>query len=199
MLTGLYVPGDSLVHRARPGVKLAVLALALLLLTAFESPVAVSAGAAATLVTTVVARVGTRPMLAQLRPVFWFAAGVGALQVWTSGPVHSAVVVGYLVVAIAMGALVTLTTRSQDLLDTLVTMVSPLRRFGVNPERVGLVFSLTISSVPVLLAISGEVRDARRARGAERSVRAYAVPLVIRAVRRADLLGQALIARGVDD
>jgi biotin transport system permease protein len=53
--------------------------------------------------------------------------------------------------------------------------------------------------VPVLTGLAAEVRQARRARGAGRSVRAFAVPLVIRTVRYADRLGEALIARGVDD
>jgi biotin transport system permease protein len=51
----------------------------------------------------------------------------------------------------------------------------------------------------VLERLAAEVREARAARGAERSVRAFAVPLVIRALQHADRLGEALAARGVDD
>jgi biotin transport system permease protein len=53
--------------------------------------------------------------------------------------------------------------------------------------------------VPVVVGIAEEVRDAQRARGLRGSPRAYAVPLVIRALRHADALGEALAARGVDD
>jgi biotin transport system permease protein len=114
--------------------------------------------------------------------------------------VRTAVVVtGSLLLAVAAAGLVTLTTRTQDLLDAVVAALRPLRRVGVDPERVGLLLALTIRSVPVLVGLAGDVRDARRARGAERSVRAFAVPLVIRAVRHADRLGEALAARGVDD
>ena len=35
--------------------------------------------------------------------------------------------------------------------------------------------------------------------GSRRARRAFAVPLVIRALRHADTLGEALVARGVDD
>ena len=117
------------------------------------------------------------------------------LAVWRS----PAVVAGSLLLAVAAAGVVTLTTRTGDLLDAVVRVLRPLRRVGVDPDRVGLVLALTIRTVPVLVSLGEEVRDARRARGAERSVRAFAVPLVIRAVRHADRLGEALAARGVDD
>jgi biotin transport system permease protein len=53
--------------------------------------------------------------------------------------------------------------------------------------------------VPVVAALAVEVRDAQRARGLTTSLRAFAVPLIIRALRHADALGEALVARGVDD
>jgi len=80
-----------------------------------------------------------------------------------------------------------------------VATLRPLRRAGVDPERVALVLALAVRTVPVLVGIGGEVQQARAARGAERSVRAFAVPFVIRSLRHADRLGEALEARGVDD
>jgi biotin transport system permease protein len=100
---------------------------------------------------------------------------------------------------VAAAGLVTLTTTTQELLDTLTRALGPLRRVGVDPERVALLLALAVRAVPVLASLAGDVRQARMARGAERSMRAFAVPFVIRAVRHADRLGEALAARGVDD
>jgi biotin transport system permease protein len=69
----------------------------------------------------------------------------------------------------------------------------------VDPERVALLLTLTIRVVPVINGLVHDVRDARRARGMERSVRAYVTPVVIRTVGYAERLGDALVARGVDD
>jgi biotin transport system permease protein len=107
--------------------------------------------------------------------------------------------VGGVLVAVAAAGLVTLTTRTEALLDALVAALRPLRRAGVDPERVALVLALAVRSVPVVAGIAGEVQQARAARGAERSLRAFAVPFVIRSLRHADRLGEALEARGVDD
>ena len=112
---------------------------------------------------------------------------------------RAVVVVGVVGALVLLAGLVTLTTRTQDLLDVVVGVVRPLRRVGVDPERVGLLMALAIRSVPVVLGLAEEVRDAQRARGVRPSARAYAAPLIIRAVRHADDLGEALVARGVDD
>ncbi len=53
--------------------------------------------------------------------------------------------------------------------------------------------------MPVVVGLAEEVREAQRARGLGASPRAFAVPLVVRTLRHADALGEALAARGVDD
>jgi biotin transport system permease protein len=198
-LPGAYRPGRSPVHRAPAWSKLAVLAAGLGTLAWLRSPVAllVAAGGLALLVA--VAGVGVAAMAAQVRPVLWFAAFAAVLQGWLEGLLPAAVTVGTLLVGVAAAGLVTLTTRTQELLDAFVALLRPLRPLGVDPDRVGLVLALAIRSVPVIAALAAEVREATRARGVERSPRAFAVPLLIRTLRHADQLGEALAARGVDD
>jgi biotin transport system permease protein len=196
---GLYVPGDSLLHRARAGLKLALLALGLSIITLLATPAAVLVALAVAVALAAIARLPPATVLAQVRPLAWVLVIVGAAQVWLGGWRTATVVCGSLLVAVLGAALVTLTTRTQDLLDALVGALRPLRRLGVDPDRVALVLALVIRSVPVLARIVEEVHQARVARGAQRSMRAFAVPVVIRTVRYADRLGEALIARGADD
>jgi biotin transport system permease protein len=199
MIQGSYLPGDSVLHRAGAGLKLGVLAVGLLLLGVFRSPWTVAAGAVLTLAAGVASGLGTRVLWAQVRPVLLVTLLVGAVQVWLAGPLPAAMVVGWMLVAVLAAGLVTVTTPVPDLLDAVVATTRPLRRFGVDPERVALVLALAVRSVPVIAGLARDVHEARLARGAERSLRAFAVPLVIRTVRYADRLGEALIARGVDD
>jgi biotin transport system permease protein len=196
---GFYIPGTSPLHRASAGLKLAVLAVGLLLLGWWRTPAGVAIGVLAVLALAALSGVGLRAIGGQLRPVLWFAVAVGALQVWLEGPVTALVVVGALLVAVALAGLVTLTTRTEALLDAVVSVLRPVRRFGVDPERVALVLALAVRAVPVMADLARDVQQARAARGAERSVRAFVVPFVIRSVRFADLLGEALAARGVGD
>jgi len=109
------------------------------------------------------------------------------------------VVVGVIATLVLLAGLVTLTTRTTDLVDAVVTACRPLRVLRVDPERVGLVIALGVRCVPVVVGLAEEVRDAQRARGLAASPRAFAVPLIVRSLRHADALGEALVARGVDD
>jgi biotin transport system permease protein len=202
MTTDLLLPavrGVSVVHRARPGVKIALLAAGMAVVLGVRTPPVVGLGAAVTVAVAAVARIPAGVLGRQLRPALLFALTVGALQTWSDGPVAGLTAAGALLVAVAAAAVVTLTTSTQELLDTVVAAARPLRRVGVDPERVGLTLALAVTSLPVVARLAGDVQQARKARGAERSARALAVPLVIRTVRHADRLGEALRARGVDD
>ena len=198
-MTGLYLPGTSVLHRAPAGPKLVLLAAATTVLVLLRDPWAVAVGGVLVAGGYALARLPASVLVAQLTPLRWVLLALVPFQWWQGGPPAVAVVVGTLVVTVAAAALVTLTTRVLDLLDVVERAASPLRLVGVRPDRVALLLALTLRAVPVLAATFDEVRDARRARGLERSPRALLVPLVVRTLRHADRLGEALVARGVDD
>lgn len=198
-MTGLFRPGTSVLHRAGAGTKLAVLAALTTAVVGVRTPPAVAVGAVLVVGAYALARLGVRTALAQVWPLRWVMVALVPFQWWTAGPEAAVVVVGTLVVTVAAAGLVTLTTRVSEMLDVLERVLGPLRHVGVSAERVALVLALAIRAVPVLADTWAQARDARRARGLERSPRALLVPLVVRTVRHADRLGEALVARGVDD
>lgn len=196
---GLYSPGRSVLHRMPAGAKLAGLGVGLFVLAFYRSGLTVAIGAFLVAFATAVSGVPLRLVGAQIRPVLWIAAAIAAVQLWASDWQHTLVVVGTLFTAISAAGLVTLTTRTEDLVGALVVALRPLRRFGFDPDRAALTLTLAVRIIPVLAGLVDDVREARRARGAERSPRALAVPVVVRTVRYADRLGEALAARGLDD
>jgi biotin transport system permease protein len=196
---GLFLPGTSPVHRLRPGVKLLALLGAGAVSVLLDRPWQVAVALAVVTGGYLLARLRLGTVLRQARPLLWLLAVVAAFHVWVSGWERAVVVVGVILSLVLLAGLVTLTTRTTDLVDTLVRALGPLRRVGVHPERIGLLLAMSIRSVPVVLGIAEEVRDAQRARGLTASPRAYAVPLIIRSLRHADQLGEALVARGADD
>jgi len=196
---GLYLPGTSPLHRMRAGTKLLVMLSAgagsVLLDHAWQVAVAV----VLVLAGYRVAGLSLRTALKQVRPLLWLVGFVAVFHVVVSGWERAVVFVGVIVSLVLLAALVTLTTRTTDMVDAVVHALRPLRRLGVQPERVGLLLALGIRSVPVVVGLAEEVRDAQRARGLSASPRAFAVPLIVRSLRHADALGDALVARGVDD
>lgn len=197
---GLYIPGSSLLHRLTPGPKLVAMVLAIAAVTVLvRQPWHLAPAVVAVAAMYAIARIPVRTALAQLRPLLWALIFIGVFQVIFTGWARAAVVCGTIVLAVALAALVTLTTRVSDMLDTVSRALRPLRRFGVNPERAGLVLAMTLRSIPLLTGIVRQVSEARKARGLGFSLRALAVPAVVSALITAEAMGDALAARGVDD
>jgi biotin transport system permease protein len=103
------------------------------------------------------------------------------------------------VALILLAHVLSVTTPVDVMVDTITRALEPLRRFGVNPELVALSFSMMIRGIPLLFEIARETRQAARARGLDRSPRAFLTPLVMRMIAHARMTGDALHARGIGD
>lgn len=197
---GVYHPGDSLLHRITPGWKLVAAATLIVALTlGIRQPWQVLPALLLTALAYAVARIPRSAAIGQLRPLVWMLGIIAVFQTLVAGWERAVVVCGSLFVAVALAALVTLTTRMTDMLDTIVRAARPLRRFGVDPDRVGLVLVMTVRAIPMLGTVVTQVTEARKARGLGFSLRALVTPTVIGALRTAEAMGEALAARGVDD
>jgi biotin transport system permease protein len=196
---GLYLPRESPVHRMRAGTKLLLMLLAGAGSVFLDHPWQVVVAIGLVLTAYLLAGLSLHLAAKQVRPLVWIVGAVATFHVIVNGWERAAVFVGVIVSLILLAALVTLTTRATDMVDAVVRAIGPLRRVGVQPERVGLLLALGIRSVPVVVSLAEEVRDAQRARGLTASPLAFAVPLIVRSLRHADDLGDALVARGVDD
>ena len=186
-------------HRVPAGAKLVALVVVGVVSVLLDRPWQVGVALLLVLATYAVAGLGPRAVLGQLRPLVWIGAFTAGFHLVVNGWERAVVVVGALAVLVLLAALVTLTTRTTDLVDAVVAGCRPLRLLRVDPERIGLMIALGIRCVPVVIGLAEEVRDAQRARGLTASPRAFAVPLIVRSLRHADSLGEALMARGLDD
>jgi biotin transport system permease protein len=198
-LLGLYYPAPSLLHRLPGWVKLAALMVAAVTLFLVSSPYWLVGAAIGCLLLYCLARIPLRLIWAQLKPIAFVVLFVFGAQ-WLFAGLHTAILIcARLIALVALAGLMTLTTRTTELVATIEKMLQPLRRVGFDPTRFGLLVALTLRSVPVLSEIASQIREAQRARGIAWSVRGFVLPFVIRTLRRTEALGEALVARGVDD
>lgn len=196
---GLYLPGTSALHRAPAAGKLAGLAAAVVVLLALDGLPWLLVAAVVVAGLYALAGVPWRVAGAQLRPLLWFALVVLLLQLVLAGWAVAVATVLTFTLAVALAALVTLTTRVSAMLDVAERGLGPLRRVGVDPARVALVLALAIRGVPLIAGTVRTVREAQQARGITRNPLVLLVPVLVRVLRQADTLGEALAARGVDD
>ena len=198
-MIALYIHRDSPLHRLPAGIKLAGLAV-------FGAVVFFLPGLAwqalALIVVMLLYQVARLPVLEiarALKPVVVLVAAICAFQWFAAGPLAAATIGAHIITLVLLAALVTLTTPFSAMIDAFSRAAGLARPLGVNPHKVGLATALAVRFIPVLLDDYRAIQAARRARGA-RSPGVFAVgPLLIKTLRMAGALGEAIEARGFDN
>ena len=139
---------------------------------------------------------GIRELARQVFGIRWVIVITAAGQLIFLGPEQAVANTARVTAAIVLAALLTLTTRVTELLDAIERGLRPLERLGLDPQRIALMLTVTLNTIPVLARRAAEVRDAQRARGSRLTPHSFVVPFLIVALKHADELGDALAARG---
>jgi biotin transport system permease protein len=97
-----------------------------------------------------------------------------------------------------LGALVvSVSTSISQLMSVVLWLLQPLERLGwVNTESVALAFGLTLRLIPELSTQWHDIREAQAARGLSASPLTMAIPMLLRTIRRAHEIAEAIDARG---
>lgn len=196
MSLGVYQPSDTVIHRASPGLKLTVLAAYAVGLSMMSSTLSIVLLAASAAAAWFAAGFSAQRLLLNLRPMLWILLALSVFQCIAAGVVVAAHTALTLMALVTGAALVSHTTRTDDMLECLTMALSPFARLGVKPENAAFALVFTVRLVPFVSGVGREAIQARLARGAGRNNLAALVPMVIRLMRETDALSEALVARG---
>ncbi len=196
MMQGLYLSGVSLIHRMQAGLKLLILLAAGWSLMWVTRPAWLLAVCLVVLMLFWIARVPLREVWLRIKPLAWFLLAIGLYVAWADGW-HAAVAATLRLASLVMLALlVTLTTPLPAMMDVVTLVMRPLERMGLlHAERVSLAFGMTLRMVPELHAQWNHIREAQAARGLESHPVALIVPMLVRTLRRADDMADAIDSR----
>lgn len=220
---GQYMPGDTILHRLDPRVKiLSVVALSMIIFAATGETILPISIFVAALVFAV--RMTPKQILRTLQPVAIFMAIIFLVHLFFTegrpirllsclpvcmtqeGLVQGIYVTWQFAGLVWVAAVLTMTTTPSDLVGGLERLLRPLSRVGVPSQDLAMMISMALRFMPMLLEEYDRIRMAQMARGADfttgslalrtRAVAALAVPLLLSAFRRADELAMAMEARG---
>jgi biotin transport system permease protein len=196
MTLGVYVPGGSRLHRASAGIKIFALAVYAVAISLTDNAYELSAFVAMLLVAWAVSGVPWGKVVRALKPAVWLLLMLFIFQlVVTSFDAASDVLVTLMSLIIA-AALISHTTRTDDMLEALKKAFGLFTKFGVNAQACAFAIVFTIRLVPFIAAVGRDAIDARIARGAGRNPLPALVPMIIRLMRETDTLSEAVVARG---
>jgi biotin transport system permease protein len=191
-----YFPGDSWLHRTAAGVKLLLLMLAgagLMWVHDWRVLLLVLLG-----VLLCVQQSGARmqQVWLHLKTLSWLVVILVLFTGFAQTPMD-ALEVGLRIYALLLGALlVSMTTSIAQMMEVLIWLLKPFHQLGwVNSERVALVFGLTLRLIPELTVQWQEIREAQAARGLKANPFTMGVPMLLRTLKRAQDIADALDAR----
>lgn len=220
---GQYLPGESLIHRLSPRLKILDLVIILVLLFTLQSYAGLLTLLAIALVLYALAGIPMRYILKGMRPIlfiilfalvvyFFFTGGgvvlfrLGFITIESEGVRQGTFIVTRLIILIMFSLLLTLTTTPLSLTNGMSFYLKPFRHVGLPTEEVAMIMAVAMRFIPTLMEESQRLMRAQVARGADfesgsffqraKNLVPLIVPLFISAFRRADDLALAMEARG---
>ena len=193
----LYLPGHTWLHLVPAGPKLAVLAVASTALMWVHSPSLLLVACVLVCLSARCAGASLRQVWQQLSPLTWMLLVLGGLSLWYQGLLQALEMVLRLFTLVLAALVVSMTTPLTQMMQVVVWLLGPFERLGwVNADKVALGFGLTLRLIPELGVQWQEIREAQLARGLTPSPLTMGVPMLLRTLRRAEEIAEAIDARG---
>ena len=220
---GQHFPGNSLVHRFDPRLKLVLTIAYIAVLFAASNPLGLALSILFLGGMYLVAQIPLKMIGRSLKPILpiilftavlnvFFVSGEGEplfhwsfISIYAEG-VRYAIIMGVRVAALIAGtSLLTYTTSPIVLTDAIEALLRPLSRLHFPVHELAMMMSIALRFIPTLIEETDKIMNAQKARGAmldtgklTERVKALVpvlIPLFISAFRRADELAMAMECR----
>jgi len=221
---GQFFPGDSILHRIDPRMKIILTALFIVLVFMAGSLLALAIVAILTFSLAPIAKISPKVVLKSLKPlrfvlvfmaiinVFW-TKGEGdplisfwVIKIWWQGLLYALfVMVRIVVLLVGTTVLLSYTTSPIALTDSIEQLLAPLKKIRVPVHDFAMMMTIALRFIPTLIDETNKIMSAQKARGVDFSSgglikRAKAlipifIPLFVSSIRRADELAIAMECR----
>lgn len=219
---GQYFPGDTIVHRLDPRIKILVAILFLVAVFVVRTMWGFTALAALFFVIIALAKIGPVTILRSIRPllfiiIFTFLLNIlfyngetiywqwGILKISREGIEKAIFIAIRLILLIIATSLLTLTTSPMQLTDGMESLLKPLKKIKFPVHEMAMMMSIAMRFIPTLVEETDRIMKAQTARGAEfdsgnllkkaKNMIPLLVPLFVGAFKRADELALAMESR----
>lgn len=219
---GQYFPGDSIMHRTDPRVKIVLTTVFMILIFIVNTIPGFIISALFTLLTVMVSGIPLSYTLKGLKPLLFIVLFTAVINIFTAGGtpvfdygflryitwegIEMAVMMSLRLSLLVVGASVlTLTTTPIALTDGIEKLMAPLKAVNVPVHEIAMMMTIALRFIPTLLEETDKIMKAQAARGADfdtgsllqraKSFIPVLVPLFISAFRRADELATAMESR----
>lgn len=218
---GQYFPGDTIVHRLDPRIKILLTIVYIIALFVAKSYISYAVMIAVLISCIVLSNVNPKNLVRGLKPLLiiiiftgflnmFYTSGKVLVEFWvfkiTEEGVRNAVFMILRIVMLVMGTfLLTYTTAPIALTDGMESLMNPLKKIKVPVHELAMMMSIALRFIPTLIEETDKIMSAQKARGADfetgslmqraKALLPLLVPLFVSAFRRADELAIAMECR----
>lgn len=218
---GQYFPGDTIIHKLDPRVKILVVMMFIVSLFFVDSFFPYIFVVFFMVGTIYLSKIPIKFILKGLKPLIFiilitFAINVfmtkgevllalGPISITKEGLIQASFMALRLVFLVTGTSILTLTTSPISLTDGIEELLKPFKRIGLPSHELAMMMTIALRFIPTLLEETDKIMKAQMARGADfesgnilkraKNLVPLLVPLFVNAFRRADELAIAMEAR----
>lgn len=220
---GQYFPGNSVLHRLDPRMKIILTVLYIVLIFLAKSLVSYLFIILGVVVMLLVSKLPVKPVIKGVKPVMFIILFTAVINIfWTKGDVllidwafihiylEGIIFAFYMLIrilALVMGTsiLLTYTTSPIDMTDGIEQLLAPLKKIKIPVHEFSMMMSIALRFIPTLIEETDKIMNAQKARGANftsgkllqraKALIPVLIPLFVSSIRRADDLATAMECR----
>ena len=218
---GQYFPGDSIIHRLDPRMKLILIVAYIVLLFVADGLFSLLIGAAMGAVFYALSKLPWKLVIKCIKPIMPIIIFTAVLNVFfvegeplfewkfisisEKGVLTAVLMCIRIICLIAGSSLLTYTTSPISLTDGIERLLSPLKAVRFPAHELAMMMTLALRFIPTLIEETEKIMNAQKARGADlesgglltrvRSLVPIFIPLFVSAFRRAEELALAMDCR----
>lgn len=218
---GQYFPGDSVVHKMDPRMKLVLIIVYIVMLFVADGIIPLLLGVAVTVFAYTMSKLSFKLVWRSVKPILPIVVFTAILNIFfiegdplfqwkfitisERGVVTAVLMCVRIISLIAGSSLLTYTTTPIALTDGLERLMKPLEKIKVPVHELSMMMTIALRFIPTLIDETGKIIAAQKARGADmdsgnaiqkaRALVPILIPLFVSAFRRADELALAMECR----
>ena len=219
---GQFFPGDSLLHRMDPRMKLVLTFGYIVAVFVHQNWVGLGIAIAFLFVSVALSRLPVKLIWKSVKPILpliiftsfiniFYVKGEVVLVDWwiihitLQGVINSVFIAIRILCLIAGSSLLTYTTSPTSLTDALERLMKPLKALHVNVHELAMMMTIALRFIPTLIEETDKIMSAQKARGADmesgsllqrvRALIPILIPLFVSSFRRAYELAMAMECR----
>ncbi len=220
---GQYFPGNSIIHRLDPRIKIICIIFYIAAIFTASSYVSFAAVALSAVLIVVLSRLNIGIILKGLKPVMfivaftlianilWTTGEKPLLEFWVIKIYPEGLIYAFLMalriicLIVSTFVLLTYTTSPVALTDAIERLLGPLKKIGLPVHEFSMMMTIALRFIPTLIEETEKIINAQKARGADfesgnlfnkaKAMVPILIPLFVSAFRRADELAGAMECR----